>query len=72
MKPNRYIDHDDSVLYYVRFLDNRQFFIPAHHDKEAIQKVRVYFEGRYHMREPVLSIVMKTVRVERTTIEWLG
>jgi len=71
MKPNPYIDSDDSVLYLVRYLDNRQFFMYGHNEKEVKHKVKNYFEGQpFEMRDPVLSIVMRTVTVERTSLEW--
>jgi len=67
----KYIDADNSVLYLVTFLDNRQFYMSGHNEMEVLHKVENYFEGStYSMREPILSIVMKTVKVERTEIKW--
>lgn len=70
-KPNLYIDHDDSVLYLVTWGNNRQFFMPGHSEKEVTNKVRAYFEANFHLVDPVLDLMMKTVKLERTQIEWL-
>lgn len=70
MDNNKYIDTDDSVLYLVRYLDNRQFFMGGHNEKEVLHKTRNYFEANYQMNEAILDIVMSTVKVERTEVEW--
>ena len=70
MKQDPYIDADPCVLYLVKYLDNRQFYIAGLNEKHALEKVKNYFIGHYHMREPFLSVVMQSVKVERSDIEW--